>query len=595
MNMTRYGFWGTAFVTSVVLFPYFVHGDIVITEIFYHPESECEPEEFVEIFNTGDDTVDLTGWAFTEGVVYRFPDGTRISSGEHLVICRDLQGFEARFGALPGLLGSFARKLNNDGEDIILTDADGEIVDRVDYDDIFPWPVKADGLGGSLELVNPFADNEGPQYWRPSEFSSTEWLHFSEQGQFSGSILAIRVEGSGECLLDDLYLRPAGGGESLVRDGGFENALTNAWSIAADTAERTEDDAHSGRSCVRLQPGDDVLVSQNLTSALTEGETYEISFWYKPSSSDARIVVQIQSEGVNQVTFTSGRDIGRTGLDGGHEQLSPDSFEVWGCGNDIWHQSDAFYFLYAAMEGDASIEATVEWIGTVPDPWSKAGVMIRDSLQPGSAHSMMILSLNYGTRLQFRPFSGMDSQDYPGPALRGKARFRLTRTGEEFSGEVDQGNGFEPFFNGLQFPMTSPVYVGLCVTSHADRDRGLARARFTQVALSGGSGSGQRFTTPELPSGGPTPGRQNSQYRRQTELPPFVKSVSHLPETPDSTDKVTVSAQIQDSNAILSVDLDYQVVPPGGYIRITDPEYQTNWTRIPMRDDGVLPDRRAGD
>ncbi|MFH1742013.1 MAG: lamin tail domain-containing protein, partial [bacterium] len=144
------------------------HADVVISEIFYHPESDCETEEYIELFNRGNDVVDLSGWAFIEGVTYRFPQGTTIEPGEYLVVCRDAQGFENTFGPLPGLLGPYQGKLSNSGEDVVLVSANGQLVDRVDYDDAFPWPAKADGLGSSLELINPWFDNEGFEYWRAS-------------------------------------------------------------------------------------------------------------------------------------------------------------------------------------------------------------------------------------------------------------------------------------------------------------------------------------------------------------------------------------------------------------------------------------------
>ena len=73
-----------------------------------------------------------------------------------------------RFGVPPNLLfGPFEGKLSNDGEQIELRNAEGELIDRVDYQLGFPWPTVGDGVpdtqagsGHSIQLVNPLLDND---------------------------------------------------------------------------------------------------------------------------------------------------------------------------------------------------------------------------------------------------------------------------------------------------------------------------------------------------------------------------------------------------------------------------------------------------
>ena len=53
-----------------------------ITEIMYHPpprgETPDEAYEFVELKNAGDEIIDLTGIAFTDGIFFTFPDGATL-------------------------------------------------------------------------------------------------------------------------------------------------------------------------------------------------------------------------------------------------------------------------------------------------------------------------------------------------------------------------------------------------------------------------------------------------------------------------------------------------------------------------------------
>src|SRR3990170_5165186 len=60
-------------------------------------------------------------------------------------------------------------------------------------------------------------------------------------------------------------------------------------------------------------------------------------------------------------------------------------FTVAAAGADIWGTSDQFRFVYQPIAGDVEVIARVDSI-TSADAWSKAGVMIRASLSPTSAH-----------------------------------------------------------------------------------------------------------------------------------------------------------------------------------------------------------------
>ena len=39
------------------------------------------------------------------------------------------------------------------------------LMDDVEYDDVDPWPVEADGTGATLELIHPSLDNSLPENW----------------------------------------------------------------------------------------------------------------------------------------------------------------------------------------------------------------------------------------------------------------------------------------------------------------------------------------------------------------------------------------------------------------------------------------------
>lgn len=100
-------------------------------------------------------------------------------------------------------------------------------------------------------------------------------------------------------------------------------------------------------------------------------------------------------------------------------------------------------------------------------------------------------------------------------------------------------------------------------------------------------------TTATANGGAPTPGQANG--TSTIIVPPAIRQVDHTPQQPGSSDAVTITAKLTDPQGIGAVTLDYQIVEPGSYIRITDAAYQTSWTTITMVDDGSAGDAVAND
>jgi hypothetical protein len=88
----------------------------------------------------------------------------------------------------------------------------------------------------------------------------------------------------------------------------------------------------------------------------------------------------------------------------------------------------------------------------------------------------------------------------------------------------------------------------------------------------------------------PTPGARNSVYNERA--PIACLSVAHEPEQPKTESPVKIAATLMRAK---SATLQLQVVEPGAYIRKSDPEYETRWDEIPMRDDGQAGDEHAND
>ncbi|MEM7388083.1 MAG: lamin tail domain-containing protein, partial [Verrucomicrobiota bacterium] len=155
-----------------------VSAEIVINEIHYDPEPKTDLAEYVELLNTGSEAIDLSGWQFTNGFDYTFPQGATLEAGAYLILAQNFNGYQKKFGSIfVGGLKAFAGfdsgRLSNNGERIVLRNAAREIMDEVDYQVGFPWPtasqgesIQANGDGVSMELLHPSLDNDLGGSWR---------------------------------------------------------------------------------------------------------------------------------------------------------------------------------------------------------------------------------------------------------------------------------------------------------------------------------------------------------------------------------------------------------------------------------------------
>lgn len=140
---------------------------VVINEIHYDPDLNTEQVEFLELYNSGVEAIDLAGWRIDEAVDFDFAPGSSIGAGQYLVVTQNAADFQAKFGFAPFGQWETGDKLANEGESIELRDAADELIDVVTYQPGFPWPTTG-VLGSSLELIHPDLDNDLAGNWRSS-------------------------------------------------------------------------------------------------------------------------------------------------------------------------------------------------------------------------------------------------------------------------------------------------------------------------------------------------------------------------------------------------------------------------------------------
>jgi beta-glucanase (GH16 family)/regulation of enolase protein 1 (concanavalin A-like superfamily) len=220
---------------------------------------------------------------------------------------------------------------------------------------------------------------------------------------------------------------------------------------------------------LQVTPVPDMLGTANITLTVTDP--------YGGSSSETFAVnvvnSQLPSPWWNQ-------DIGVVGYSGS-ASTDGTTYTVTGSGADIWNQSDNFQYVYQPVTGDGSIVARVVSQDNT-DGYAKAGVMIRETLDPTSAHALVDLTPSHGAEFIRRTATGAYAVDTFDSAASAPYWVRLVRSGDTFTA-YDSADGLNwNLVDSATIPMAQSVYAGLAVCSH--NNSLLNNSTFDNVSLS---------------------------------------------------------------------------------------------------------------
>jgi uncharacterized repeat protein (TIGR03806 family) len=172
-------------------------------------------------------------------------------------------------------------------------------------------------------------------------------------------------------------------------------------------------------------------------------------------------------------------DIGAVQMPG-DARLAAGAFTVSGAGADIWDAADAFQFVYQPLHGDGQIVAHVASVGET-DGWAKAGVMIRDTIDPGARHAFILLTPSSGAAFQRRATAGGGSEHTAGPNVRAPYWVKLERKGSNFTGSISTDGVNWTKVGDAAIEMGADLFAGLAVTAH--NNGALCTAAFDHVAI----------------------------------------------------------------------------------------------------------------
>lgn len=221
---------------------------IVINEIMYKPVTQDDNDQYVELFNQSQTSVNLSGWTFTDGLKYTFPAGAIMPAGGYFVVCRNVSHLLTNypnltpaitFGDFQGSLAkgrhiALARPepvLSTNASAVISTNWIDVVEDEVSFEKGGAWPAWANGGGSSLELIDPRADHQRGANWAASDetaksaWTTVEWTGVLDLGVNAyGPQLQMILQDTGECLVDDVEVLKQG--VNLVPNSSFTSGMS---------------------------------------------------------------------------------------------------------------------------------------------------------------------------------------------------------------------------------------------------------------------------------------------------------------------------------------------------------------------------------
>jgi hypothetical protein len=180
---------------------------------------------------------------------------------------------------------------------------------------------------------------------------------------------------------------------------------------------------------------------------------------------------------------------------GGFTEAPAGTYTMTGAGSDIWDTADEFHYAWKMLDGEGSITTRVSAVtnlteGKSLDEWAKAGVMIRETLDPSSKHAFVCVTGNQGIAFQHRGETAGDSTTQKHLSdVSGRPHWvRLERdiSGTFTAYHADDAGGFPGAWEMLDIAiiqMSRNTYIGLALTSHQSNVQ--AQAVFSNVSTTG--------------------------------------------------------------------------------------------------------------
>lgn len=154
------------FIVSFIIglcIPLFTHAQIKITEIMYDPEGSDTKREWIEVYNSGTQSIDLNTYFFFENNIHHkltTQSASILAPGAYAIIADSIPEVLADFSGYTGLIFDSVFSLNNTGETISISNPQKEIFDTVTYTS----DMGGNNTGQSLQINDGSVITAGPTF-----------------------------------------------------------------------------------------------------------------------------------------------------------------------------------------------------------------------------------------------------------------------------------------------------------------------------------------------------------------------------------------------------------------------------------------------
>ncbi len=166
-------------------------GTILISEVYYDTTGTDSVEEYVELYNTGTVSIDISGWTLTDNYSsFTIPANTIVEGQSTVIVAADAAGFNALFGFTPDVSGS-SLALSNSGDEVTLKNTSAAEIDFVAWENyVSGWSVYAN-TSNSIERNPVNIDTDTVSDWLSNVTPTPGSINSG--GSIQGSILLSEV------------------------------------------------------------------------------------------------------------------------------------------------------------------------------------------------------------------------------------------------------------------------------------------------------------------------------------------------------------------------------------------------------------------
>jgi hypothetical protein len=149
-------------------------------------------------------------------------------------------------------------------------------------------------------------------------------------------------------------------------------------------------------------------------------------------------------------------------------------FTVTSSGNDIWDVQDGFYYVYQQFNPNSGeIIARVKSMDNT-DPWAKCGLMFRQSLDAGSPHVFMSITVSNGAAFQNRLASNGYSNNTSSGNMAPPYWVRLVKKADKYIGYISPDGLNWSVVDSVSVPLGGYAYAGIAYTTHNNTVAGVS-------------------------------------------------------------------------------------------------------------------------